>query len=322
MKSVCCERYRKISIYIKSLTTIMEDTKKFLTVVYKSSRVEFLVLPVILVGTGYVAAEYTGETNIIRTILALFGLLTIHIAVNILNEVSDYRTGIDEDTEDTPFSGGSKSLINSDVSVKKVERVGQAFIIASIATGLYFVVTVGTVILPVFVIGIIIAYTYTDYLTNYSLGELGMAIGLGALPIVGTDLIQNGQVGLISTAVAIPVSLVAFNLLLMNEFPDVEADRKGGRKNLIHRFGRKNASKIYAIVAILTHISIFTIYIGIDVTWIILLSNASAVFLYKPLKWVTNQPSEKLENSVIRDNLLWNISTTVLIGLTLYIGMF
>lgn len=299
----------------------MRDTKDLLNVVYKASRVEFLVLPVILVGTGYVAAEYTGETSFIRTTLALFGLLTIHIAVNILNEVSDYRTGIDENTEDTPFSGGSKSLVNSDVSVKKVERVGQAFVIASVATGLYFVVTVGTIILPIFVIGIIIAYTYTDYLTNYSLGELGMALGLGALPIIGTDIIQNGDVGFVSMVVAVPISLVAFNLLLMNEFPDVEADRKGGRKNLIHRLGRKGASRIYIMVAILTHLSIFVIYIGTDVSWFILFTSISAFFLYRPFEWATSRPTKTPENNTIRDNLLWNISTTVLIGLTLYIGI-
>lgn len=299
----------------------MRDTKNFLTVVYKASRVEFLVLPIILVGTGYVAAEYTGETNIIRTILALFGLLTIHIAVNILNEVSDYRTGIDENTEDTPFSGGSKSLINSDVSIKKVERVGQAFIIPSLVTGLYFVVIVGTIMLPIFIIGIIIAYTYTDYLTNYSLGEIGMALGLGALPIIGTDIVQNGEIGLVSMVIAVPISLVAFNLLLMNEFPDVEADRKGGRKNLIHRFGRKGASRIYMMVAVLTHVSVFVIYIGTDISWFIILTSISVFFLYKPFEWAAHRPTETPEDETIRDNLLWNISTTVLIGLTLYVGV-
>lgn len=288
---------------------------------YKASRVEFLVLPFILVGTGYVAASYTGDTSILRTIIALLGLLAIHVAVNILNEVSDYRTGIDEDTEETPFSGGSKSLINSDVDVGKVERIGQAFVGISMIVGFYFVAVVGLIILPVFLLGVLIAYTYTDYLTNYTLGEVGMALGLGALPIIGTDIVQNGEFGLMSVVVAVPISLVAFNLLLMNEFPDVEADREGGRKNLIHRFGRRGATKIYIVAALLTHVSIPLIFIATSAGSAVLLTSLSAVLLYRPFRWAVNNPEETPANPTIRDNLLWNIVTTVLIGATLYIGL-
>lgn len=295
--------------------------KELLMSTYKASRVEFLVLPFILVGTGYVAASYTGDTSILRTIIALLGLLAIHVAVNILNEVSDYRTGIDEDTEETPFSGGSKSLINSDVDVGKVERIGQAFVGISMIVGFYFVAVVGLIILPVFLLGVLIAYTYTDYLTNYTLGEVGMALGLGALPIIGTDIVQNGEFGLMSVVVAVPISLVAFNLLLMNEFPDVEADREGGRKNLIHRFGRRGATKIYIVAALLTHVSIPLIFIATSAGSAVLLTSLSAVLLYRPFRWAVNNPEETPANPTIRDNLLWNIVTTVLIGATLYIGL-
>lgn len=295
--------------------------KELLMSTYKASRVEFLVLPFILVGTGYVAASYTGDTSILRTIIALLGLLAIHVAVNILNEVSDYRTGIDEDTEETPFSGGSKSLINSDVDVGKVERIGQVFVGISMIVGFYFVAVVGLIILPVFLLGVLIAYTYTDYLTNYTLGEVGMALGLGALPIIGTDIVQNGEFGLMSVVVAVPISLVAFNLLLMNEFPDVEADREGGRKNLIHRFGRRGATKIYIVAALLTHVSIPLIFIATSAGSAVLLTSLSAVLLYRPFRWAVNNPEETPANPTIRDNLLWNIVTTVLIGATLYIGL-
>lgn len=295
--------------------------KELLMSTYKASRVEFLVLPFILVGTGYVAASYTGDTSILRTIIALLGLLAIHVAVNILNEVSDYRTGIDEDTEETPFSGGSKSLINSDVDVGKVERIGQAFVGISMIVGFYFVAVVGLIILPLFLLGVLIAYTYTDYLTNYTLGEVGMALGLGALPIIGTDIVQNGEFGLMSVVVAVPISLVAFNLLLMNEFPDVEADREGGRKNLIHRFGRRGATKIYIVAALLTHVSIPLIFIATSAGSAVLLTSLSAVLLYRPFRWAVNNPEETPANPTIRDNLLWNIVTTVLIGATLYIGL-
>lgn len=295
--------------------------KDLLRTTYRASRIEFLVLPFVLIATGYSAASYTGETNLFRTVVALLGLVGAHIAVNILNEVSDYRSGIDEQTEQTPFSGGSKTLLESDVNVKSVERIGQVFMGASIVIGFYFVATIGLIILPVFLLGVLIAYTYTDYLTNYTLGEFGMGLGLGALPVIGTDIVQDGTIGLVPIAVAVPISFLAFNLLLMNEFPDIEADREGGRKNLIHRFGRRVATRIYAAVALFTHISIPIIYVSTEVGSVILVSTVSVILLYRPIRWVVNNPTEKPNDKIIRDNLLWNIVTTGLIGLTLYIGL-
>lgn len=297
----------------------MKNKKMFLSVLLRASRLEFLVLPFLLVTVGYLASRYDGDTSVFRTFLALIGLIFAHLSVNILNEVSDYRTGIDENTEQTPFSGGSKSLVNSDVNPKYVEWVGLLFIGLSVLIGIYFIFKVGLVVLPLLILGIIISYTYTDYLTNYSLGELGMSLGLGILPIIGTDLVQNGSIGTVSVFVSIPVAMVAFNLLLMNEFPDVEADRKGGRKNLIHRFGRKGATKIYLSVAFLTYLVLIPTIIVTGINSL-LLCIFSVLFLYRPALWAIQMPEITPNNKIIRDNLLWNLSTTLLIAVSLWIN--
>jgi 1,4-dihydroxy-2-naphthoate octaprenyltransferase len=296
----------------------MKNKKMFLSVLLRASRLEFLALPFLLVTVGYLASMYNGGTSVFRAFLALIGLIFAHLSVNILNEVSDYRTGIDENTEQTPFSGGSKSLVNSDVNPKYVEWVGLLFIGLSILIGIYFMVKVGLVILPPLVLGIIISYTYTDYLTNYSLGELGMSLGLGILPIIGTDLVQNGSVGTISVIVSIPVGMVAFNLLLMNEFPDVEADKKGGRENLIHRFGREGATKIYLSVAFLTYLALALAVIITGINSLVLCV-FSVLPLYRPVVWAIKRPEITPNNEIIRDNLLWNLSTTLLIAVSLLI---
>ena len=49
---------------------------------------------------------------------------------------------------------------------------------------------------------------------------------------------------------------MTFNLLLLNEFPDEKADRKGGRRHLVILLGRKGAAVVYAAAALATPLSI------------------------------------------------------------------
>ena len=74
------------------------------------ARANFLLLPFTLVAVGAAAAAFDGDFNLLHTLLALVGLVGLHVAVNALNEVSDFRRGIDLETVRTPFSGGSGTL--------------------------------------------------------------------------------------------------------------------------------------------------------------------------------------------------------------------
>ena len=61
------------------------------------ARANFLLLPFTLVAVGAAAAAFDGDFNLFHTLLALVGLVGLHVAVNALNEVSDFRRGIDLD---------------------------------------------------------------------------------------------------------------------------------------------------------------------------------------------------------------------------------
>ena len=74
------------------------------------ARAPFHLLPPTLVASGAAAAAWDGAFSWLHTAVALVGLIALHMAVNILNEWSDMRTGIDLETERTPFSGGSGTL--------------------------------------------------------------------------------------------------------------------------------------------------------------------------------------------------------------------
>ena len=97
---------------------------------------------------------------------------------------------------------------------------------------------------------------YSQVFARSGLGELFAGLGLGALPVWGAAWVQGQQPGAAALWAGAPAFFMTFNLLLLNEFPDEEADRGGGRRNLVLLLGRRRAALVYAAAALLTPASI------------------------------------------------------------------
>ena len=226
----------------------MADLRAFAGV----ARAPFLLLPITLVASGSAAAAYDGSFNVSRTVVALIGLVALHIAVNTLNEWSDMRTGIDLHTKRTPFSGGSGTLPSGALSSRTALAFGLGWAAVGLAAGIWLLTQIGWVLLPIMVLGAVFVLGYTDILARSGVGELAAGLGLGGLPVIGTALVQDGTVGQAAVAAAVPATLMTFNLLLLNEFPDEEADKAGGRRNLVILLGRARAAAVYGAAALMT----------------------------------------------------------------------
>ncbi|HEX9934731.1 MAG TPA: prenyltransferase, partial [bacterium] len=55
---------------------------------------------------------------------------------------------------------------------------------------------------------------------------------------------------------SIPPGLLTAQLLFLNEFPDAEADRAGGRRHLVIRLGKRKSAALYAAGMILVYVLI------------------------------------------------------------------
>ncbi len=53
---------------------------------------------------------------------------------------------------------------------------------------------------------------------------------------------------------SIPSGILVHNLLLLNEFPDTEADRKAGRKILPITMGKARAGIVYSVLTIVVYL--------------------------------------------------------------------
>ncbi len=227
-------------------------------------RANFLLLAVLLVAIG-LAISYKYQTPGIsfdwfHSVLILIGVVSAHISVNLFNEYSDFKTKIDFNTKRTPFSGGSGILVEGLISPHKVLRVAIANLVLALAIGVYFALTKHWTIIAISALGALTIVYYTKILARYLLGELFAGLTLGSLVVIGTYIVMNASpeynlYGLLPKEViliSIPPGILTSLLLLLNEFPDAEADKKGGRRHLVIRFGYRISAIIYTAGLILT----------------------------------------------------------------------
>jgi 1,4-dihydroxy-2-naphthoate octaprenyltransferase len=222
---------------------------------FLETRPSFLLLVPVCVFTGVAASLYDGYPfRPLYFALAFIGALFAHISVNVLNEYSDHRTGIDFRTQRTPFSGGSGLLPAGLLKPGQALMLGLGSLAITVAIGIYFAFIYTWAILPLGIVGVLIILLYTPYLTKLpGITEIvGPGLGFG-LMVLGSYVTQSGDYHVSSVLVSLVAGLLIANLLLINEFPDVEADRPAGRKHLPIILGRAKAAWIYCAIAVMAY---------------------------------------------------------------------
>jgi 1,4-dihydroxy-2-naphthoate polyprenyltransferase len=222
-------------------------------------RPQYLILPavLILVGTAAATWEDHGSFNPLYTFLALIGLLLAHASVNVLNDYFDYKSGVDLKTLKTPFSGGSGILPAGKLSARQVFWYGLILFLLTIPIGVFFTIVQGWLLLPLLLLGALCILMYTSIILKNYFPEWSPGLGLGILPVMGAYFVQTGHYSWNCLIAAVPSGFLVLNLLLLNEFPDVEADLVANKKTLPITAGKKWAAVIYSA------------FIGATYLWII-----------------------------------------------------
>ncbi len=221
---------------------------------FQETRPQFLLLPVALVFLGTSVAFNEGSFHLGWALIALVGLLLAHIAINTLNDYFDYKSGLDLMVKRTPFSGGSGILPAGMLKPGQVFWFGVIASLLGAGIGIYFVVERGWQLLPLLLVGALLIFLYTPLITKLGWTEWAAGAGLGSLPILGAYFVQTASYTLPVVIAAIPSGILVHNLLLLNEFPDIEADRKSGRRSLPIAIGERKAGWVYSALMVVIYL--------------------------------------------------------------------
>jgi 1,4-dihydroxy-2-naphthoate octaprenyltransferase len=274
------------------------------------------ILPFFL-GT-LLAYKIEGAFNFQIFLLGAIGVILIMLSTYYGGEYWDHL----EDTlsarnKASRFAGGSgvlqKGILSRQVALSaSIASLSLALVVGIV---LQFVYKTGSWTLPFGVLGIFAGFFYSTLPLRWvrtGFGELLIAFCYGWLPPAVGYYLQTAHLASLIHWVAVPIALTIFNVILLNEFPDYEADKTAGKTNLLVRAGRKYGSHVYGIAGLLSILFFFiSIYRGVPVQALILyvpVMVVSSILIFMVMRghWQNRQTLERLCGM----NILVNLGTT------------
>jgi 1,4-dihydroxy-2-naphthoate octaprenyltransferase len=285
-------------------------------------RAPFLLLPPVCVLLGIGSAVYSGvQLNFWHIFLVLVGALCTHISVNAFNEYDDFRSGLDSRTQRTPFSGGSGTLQANPQVARTALATAVITLAIAVLVGIYFTWMYGLALLPLGLLGVFVIVAYTPLLTrNPWLCLIAPGLGFGPLMVMGTHFALTGEYSWTAFVASLVPFFLVSNLLLLNQFPDVEADKIVGRRHFPILIGRRQSSFIFSAFLVLTYVSILVgVMLKVLPIWCLL--GLLTLFISVPLLKASFEYADDLQKLVpfMAKNVLVNLITPVLVAIGLFI---
>jgi len=285
-----------------------------------SARPPFLLLTLSVVSLGAVLAMYAGaQWSTSLFVLILIGALAAHISVDMLNEVHDTRSGLDALTQRTPFSGGSGALLHTAQALVWAQILGYMLLALVIAIGLYFIELRGWGLFPLGLVGLLIVLSYTPKITRSPwLCLIAPGLGFGPLMVMGTYYVLMGEYSWLAFFVSLIPFFLVNNLLLLNQFPDYEADKQAGRRNLLISAGLNQGLSVFRWFLLAAFL---TLLLLVALAWLPLWALLGLLSLTFALPLWMKLRQEALQTAHLHSLLAWNVVVNLITPLLIALGL-
>ncbi|MCE5181469.1 MAG: 1,4-dihydroxy-2-naphthoate polyprenyltransferase [Betaproteobacteria bacterium] len=230
----------------------------------------------VMVGSSLAYAE-TGVLAWLPLLVALAAAMLIQIGTNLHNDVSDFERGADGSER----IGPARATASGWLAPAAVRRAALTCFGVAVLLGAYLVWYGGW---PIFLLGVASvaagwAYTGGPRPIAYSaLGELFVWLFFGLGAVMGSYYLQTLGLSLAAFFAAAMVGLFAAAVIVVNNYRDLDADRKIGKNTLAVRVGRSGSKLEYTVLMLLPYLLLLTLghYKGV---WLSTLTLPWAFFL-------------------------------------------
>jgi len=297
--------------------------KRYLAAWWRLSRVPFLSVGILPLFLGFILSWRWGY----RGPLGLYLLATVAVVLIMwmtyyLGEWNDLEGDL-LNQEFNRFSGGSRILVEGVLPARVSVFLGYGCLAGGILTGLYIYLRyqTGPWTLILGGIGIFFGFFYSGRPFRWAyrgIGEILIGFCYGWLPIATGFYLFAGFFNHQAFLLSIPVGLSIFNVILINEFPDEEADRNIGKRNLVVRFGKERMTDLYMGISILAGLFFIKILMMFGKSsWLFAISAIPILLILWNLlmAWQEAYREAKRLELLCRNTLLVNLSMTMILTL-------
>ncbi len=205
-------------------------------------------LPVSVSGVlvGIACAVFLGKFNAVPAVLCLLFAVLAQIASNFGNEYYDFKNGVDKKGRE----GFRRGVTEGEISPKAMKTatfvtLGLAGVVGCMMLfyGPWWLVIVGMLIML-----FALAYSTGPYpLSHHGLGDVAVVLFFGVVPVALTCFLQTGSWEGLQYVLptSITIGLLAANVLIVNNYRDMEDDAAVNKRTTVVIFGRKIMGRVY-----------------------------------------------------------------------------
>ena len=205
-------------------------------------------IPVSISGVlaGIACAVANGSFKAAPALLCLLFAMLAQIASNFANEYFDYKNGIDKKGRE----GFRRWVTEGEITPKAMKTATFATLALAAVTGyLMFIWGEWWMIPAGIAIGVFaLAYSAGPYpLSHHGLGDIAVVLFFGVVPVTLTCWLQEGGWQSLGTSLplSVAIGLMAANVLIVNNYRDMEDDRQVNKNTTVVIFGRKTMGNVY-----------------------------------------------------------------------------
>lgn len=235
-----------------------------------ASRPKTLLAAVVPVMVGSALAISMKKFLLPYSLIALLCSILIQIGTNFTNDLYDYLKG-----SDTIKRKGPRRVLASGLITVIEMRLAIIFVFGlTFLLGLYLVYSAGLLILWVGIFSIFagIIYTAGPFPLAYNgLGDVFVFIFFGIIGTMGTYYLHTQEISLLALIVSIPVGALITNILVVNNYRDIEEDRVANKRTLAVILGREFSRWQFIFLILISYSSSVVLYLNFNYgLWIFL----------------------------------------------------
>lgn len=219
-------------------------------------------LPVIL---SVVWIAFTSGTfNPVNALLCVFGVIAIHIGANTINDYYDWNFSDGVNKHAGPFNGGSRHVFEGKVSRRFYLYIALGCFAILLGIAIFFMLCDRWNVMYFSLAGLFLGYLYSSPPFRFhsrGLGEILIFLAFGPVLFAAVCYVMSGSVSLSHFLIGIPAGLSTTAILWINQFPDFEADKAAGKRNLTVRIGLEKSVYVYVTMIALVFLSILLLIV-------------------------------------------------------------
>jgi len=255
-----------VSMWVKALQVIprlSKDEWNKLDVISKwliITRSAVLLITFISAAIAGILAFREGKFDLGLWLAMTIGLMFAHATNNLLNDITDYRRGVDKDNY-FRAQYGPQPLEHGLMTIKELSVYVVVTGLIAVACGLYLVYVRGAVTLALMAAGAFFVLFYTWPLKYIGLGELAVIIVWGPLMVGGGYFAVTGDWSWQVVIASLPYALGATTIIFGKHVDKYLDDKAKGIHTLPVIIGERAGR--YAVLAMMALQYVFTIYLVI-----------------------------------------------------------